>query len=412
MLSLQILRWCLLGTEILLAGPTLYLCILAVTATLIPQKRRTEKTQLSSTLEPMQLNFAILIPAHNEEVLLGPLLESLSKLAYPKNHYSVHVVADNCTDRTVAVAHSTGWVHVYERFDKVKRSKGYALEWLLQKLEEDELIYDAYLIFDADSIVEPNFLQSMAKELAQGAQALQGRYNVLNISESPSTILRWIALTLMNHMRPLARTCLGFSSRLTGNGMCFSRALLERCPWRVYGLSEDYQYYLTLIQRGERIHYVPDALVDSHMPPTFAETRTQDIRWESGYLLKMEAWQTIWQLLKVGLRLRNGDCFDAIAELLTPPLSLMATLCVFVLALSLLLWSPLALLFSLLLISGLVCHVGSALYLLRPPLAVYKVLLLYAPRFALWKLWVIFVLKWRKKHNTEWVRTTRPVSLK
>src|SRR5436305_15075757 len=107
MLSLQILKWCLLGTEVLLAGPTRYLCILAITATLVTQKRRTEKTPLSSPLEPMQLNFAILIPAHNEEVLLGPLLESLSKLAYPKDHYSVHVVADNCTDSTADVARST-----------------------------------------------------------------------------------------------------------------------------------------------------------------------------------------------------------------------------------------------------------------------------------------------------------------
>src|SRR5437763_9653584 len=134
MLSLQILRWCLLGMEVLLAGPTLYLCTLAITATLITPKRKTEKTQLSSPLEPMQFNFAILIPAHNEEVLLGPLLESLYQLAYPKDRYSVYVVSDNCTDSTASVARSTGWVHVYERFHNVKRSKGYALEWLLHKL--------------------------------------------------------------------------------------------------------------------------------------------------------------------------------------------------------------------------------------------------------------------------------------
>ena len=82
-------------------------------------------------------------------------------------------MADNCTDRTAEIVRATGWVRVYERFDETKRGKGYALNWLLQQLEEDQLIHDAYVVLDADSVVVPTFLQSMAKELAQGAQALQ-----------------------------------------------------------------------------------------------------------------------------------------------------------------------------------------------------------------------------------------------
>ena len=104
--------------------------------------------------------------------MLGNLLESLSELAYPKDQYTVYVVADNCTDNTAELARETGWVQVYERFD-TKRGKGYALNWLLQKLEENQLIHDAYVILDADSVVVPTFLQSMTRELAQGAQALQ-----------------------------------------------------------------------------------------------------------------------------------------------------------------------------------------------------------------------------------------------
>ena len=114
---------------------------------------------------------------------------------------------------------------------------------------------------------------------------------MLNVSESPSTALRLIALTLINHVRPLGRNGLGASSTLTGNGMCLSRALLMRYPWQAFSIAEDYQYYLTLVQHGERVRYVPEAIVRSQMPTTFAQMRTQDIRWESS-----ERSQSTWRI--------------------------------------------------------------------------------------------------------------------
>src|SRR5260221_1050775 len=103
MAVMQVLRWLLLVAEILIAMPILYVCILSVTAILITKKRKAEKTNLSS--ESPHHNFALLVPAHNEELLLvGNLLESLSALAYPKDQYTVYVVADNCTDKTAELA--------------------------------------------------------------------------------------------------------------------------------------------------------------------------------------------------------------------------------------------------------------------------------------------------------------------
>ncbi|HZT99589.1 MAG TPA: glycosyltransferase family 2 protein [Ktedonobacteraceae bacterium] len=401
----SVIVWLLLGAETCIAAPILYVCILSITAILVTKKREIEKAKEKFASAASQYNFAILVPAHNEEDMLGNLLRSLSALAYPQNQYTIYVVADNCTDTTAEVARGFDGVRVYERFDMVKRGKGYALGWVFQKLEEAHLIHDAYVILDADSQVEPTFLQWMAKELAQGAQALQARYNVLNIAESPSTALRGIALTLNNHMRPLSRSSLGGSSTLTGNGMCFSRSLLERCPWQAFALSEDYQYYLTLVEHGERVHYVPEAVVCAHMPTTFAAMRTQDIRWEApgdGPTL----WQVTLGLLKAGMQLRSFVCFEAIVELLTPPLSLLASCCLVILIAALLLQSPLALLCSLVLIGGLVFYIGTGFYLLRPPLSIYKALL-YAPGFMVWKLWVYFVLARSKKHTSTWVRTSR-----
>jgi Glycosyltransferase like family 2 len=405
MLVLQALRWLILGIEIVIALPICYLCVVSVSAILATKKHKNE-TVTSTSIQP-HFKFAILIPAHDEIAVLGMLLESLAALKYPKDHFDVYVVADNCTDATAELARTTGWVHVYERFDQNKRGKGFALSWLIQKLNDDCLICDAFIVLDADSVVHPAFLDIMSKGLEQGAQALQAHNNVLNVTDSSSTALRWLALTLMNHVRPLGRNGLGFSSTLTGNGMCLSRSLLTRYPWQSFSLAEDYQYYLNLVKHGEKVLYMPDAIVRSEMPSTFAQMRTQDIRWESPDA-SQPAWRTAWQLLRAGVKNRDFARIEAIAELLTPPFSYLIGWCLLTLIGSLLLWSIPNMIVSLVMLGGLFCYLGTPIYLLRPPRSVITALL-HAPGFMLWKLWVILVVKRSKKHTAEWVRTGRTI---
>ena len=403
MLVLQALRWLLLSIEIVIALPIVYLCIVSVSAFLTTKKRK--DTFVVSSAVTSIASIAVLIPAHDEITVLGTLLESLAALEYPKDHFDVYVVADNCTDTTAELARTTGWVRVYERFDQNKRGKGFALNWLMQKLHEDHLFYDAYIVLDADSVVYPNFLEEMNTGLAQGNQALQAQNTVLNITDSPSTALRWLALTLMNHVRPLGRNGLGCSSTLTGNGMCLSHALLERYPWHSFSLAEDYQYYLNLVKHGEKVRYMPDAIVRSEMPSTFAHMRTQDIRWESPDK-SQPVWKTSLQLLNLGVRNRDAVRIEAIAELLTPPLSYLIGWSILALLGSLLLWSIPNVIMSLVIIGGLFFYLSAPFYLLHPPRTVMKALL-HAPGFMLWKLWVILVVKRSKKQTAEWIRTSR-----
>lgn len=402
-LMLHIFTWLLIALEVWLALPVLYLCVVSVSAVFQTKKWQ---TFLAAPINVEALStFAILIPAHNEEGILRTLLDNLSELDYPKDHYTVCVIADNCTDRTAELARATDWVKVYERFDESKRGKGYALNWMWQTLEEQQLTFDAYIILDADSVVVPTFLQSMNRELAWGARAMQACNTVLNTTDSPSTALRWLALTLMNHVRPLGRNGLGGSSTLTGNGMCLSHSLLIQYPWQAYTLSEDYQYYLTIVEHGEKVRYVPDAVVRSEMPTTFAQMRTQDIRWEASDG-NLKEWQVVLKLLRNGLQHRNYACIEAVAELLVPPLSYMVGWSLLLVVASLVVWYLPAIVLSLALLGGLACYIGTALYLLRPPRSLYRAFL-HAPGFMLWKLWVYMVLRKSKKHTSKWVRTIR-----
>ena len=133
---------------------------------------------------PGRRRFAVLVPAHNEELLIGRLLRNLHELEYPEGGFDVHVVADNCTDETATRARWLG-ARVHERFDRTARSKGHALRWLLQRVVALEEGYDAYVVLDADSVVDRNFLRAMDARLEAGSRVVQAYYCLLYTSPSP-----------------------------------------------------------------------------------------------------------------------------------------------------------------------------------------------------------------------------------
>lgn len=100
-----------------------------------------------------------MIPAHNEEMVLGDLLENLKILKYPKELYDIYVIADNCTDSTAEVAHRHG-AYVFERCNKELGGKGYAMDWAFPKIFETGRHYDAFCVFDADNLVHLDFWRS------------------------------------------------------------------------------------------------------------------------------------------------------------------------------------------------------------------------------------------------------------
>ena len=126
---------------------------------------------------------AVLVAAHNEHAVIGQLVENLQQLKYPKELYDIYVIADNCTDNTAQIAGDAGAI-VCERFDDTKKSKGYALEWMFNKLFEleqnMEKKYDAVCIFDADNLVHPNFLMEMNHHLCKCSKIIQAYLDAKN----------------------------------------------------------------------------------------------------------------------------------------------------------------------------------------------------------------------------------------
>lgn len=331
----------------------------------------------------------ILIPAHDEELLIGEVVERLHEQSYPADSYRIVVIADNCTDRTAEVARS-GDAEVLERTNPDQRGKGYALDWALRQLLATEDRIDAVLILDADSFLSSDFLAAMNAALAQGHGAIQGRYDVLNVSEGWRTRLMACALALAHYVKPLGRNALGLSDGLKGNGMCFSRATLEKVPWSGESITEDIEYTLRLVQAGIRIEFAPEAVVRAQMPTSGKQAATQRERWEGGrYALLRRAIRLFFQ----GLRARRVMVMDRAVELIIPPFVEMFALPILMLATSAL-WLRFApesgvarwmLVGWAGVLAAELIYLAGGLAVARVPAAV-ALSLLFAPFYIVWKL--------------------------
>ena len=137
--------------------------------------------------KPLKVNknhkFMAIIPAHNEETVIKNLVDSLKMQDYPKELLDIYVIADNCDDRTAQIAEEAGAI-VFKRFDETKKTKGYALNWFLGKKIEEKADYDAFCVFDADNIVDKDFIKNMNKKLCQGEVVVQGYRDIKNPTDS------------------------------------------------------------------------------------------------------------------------------------------------------------------------------------------------------------------------------------
>ena len=227
--------------------------------------------------------FMAIIPAHNEEDVVVNLIESLKHQNYPKELLDIYVIADNCTDNTAKVAKEAGAI-VYERFDTVNKTKGYALNWFLaQKIKEDAP-YDAFFIFDADNIVDKNFIKNMNKKLCQGEDVVQGYRDIKNPTDSWVTAGYALFYWTMHRFYHLARYNLGLSPLLNGTGFMVRFDVVKPNGWDTETLTEDIEFSLKRIIKGKKLGWATDAIVYDEQPVGFKQSWSQRSRWTVGHI--------------------------------------------------------------------------------------------------------------------------------
>ncbi|HEX9060570.1 MAG TPA: glycosyltransferase family 2 protein [Clostridia bacterium] len=229
-----------------------------------------------------KFKFAVVIAAHNEELVIGHIIDSLSKQSYPKNLYDIFVIADNCTDKTFEIAQEHGAI-VYKRTNNNERGKGYALEWMFGQLYNLPEKYDAVCIFDADNLVSSNFLIEMNKRLCQGHKVVQGYIDSKNPYDSWITCSYSIAFWLSNRIFQLPRHYLGLGCGLCGTGFCVSMDVLKKIGWCATCLTEDLEFTMKLSLYNIKVSWAHKAIVYDEKPLTLRQSWRQRKRWMQGH---------------------------------------------------------------------------------------------------------------------------------
>jgi cellulose synthase/poly-beta-1,6-N-acetylglucosamine synthase-like glycosyltransferase len=257
-----------------------------------------------------RMRFLVMVPAHDEEPVIGRCLEAIA--AARRERDVVLVVADRCTDATAKIARSAGAL-VLERGAGERPGRAAARQAGLERARALE--WEAVVMLDADSVVEPGFFDACERAMACGAQAVQAR-SESRPGDTVAAEASVAAFTLQGITIPRGRDRLGLSVRLRGTGMAIRRDLALGHSFHAPA-SEDLFFSLDLMLEGVRCRHVDDARLRSQGEGRWGSFGTQKLRYEAGRMSAARAF--VPRLLRRALRERDAASLEAAWWLLTPP---------------------------------------------------------------------------------------------
>lgn len=263
--------------------------------------------------------FAIIIPARNEEKVVGNLIDSLKKQNYPKDLYDIFVIPNNCNDKTEQIAMQKE-AKVIKCTIPVK-SKGDVLRYTFNYLKSSN--YNAYIIFDADNIVHPEFLGKANDAVLDGYNIAQGYRESKNPEDSwisnCYSLHYWIQNIFLNKVRMNAN----WSSFINGTGVIISKDFIEKHGYNVETMTEDIELSVQCALKKEKIAFVQEAITYDEQVTSLKDSLKQRLRWSIG---------TIQCLMRYGKKLIKVKSITSVDMLffLLAPLAQVAGILVFI----------------------------------------------------------------------------------
>ncbi len=252
-----------------------FLASLAVSFITFFRKRR----QLHS--DHKQYHYVVLIPARNEETVIGDLLDSLNKQDYPKDKIDICVLINNCTDSTKAIAERSG-AFVLDCGNTV-HNKADALNIAFAHYRNDENI-DAYIVFDADNIVDKDFLFQVNRLYSSGARVIQGkRYGDPHQTSLVSGFYR-IYYAMQNTFYNDSRKESDLSASINGSGWLVDKKTIDAIGFDCRTIAEDFEFELICALKDVPIYYCNLAKTSDSFPDDLAVSLKQRIRWSAGMI--------------------------------------------------------------------------------------------------------------------------------
>lgn len=237
------------------------------------------RSKIKVTETKPKTKFAILIAARNEARVIGNLVESLNKQDYPDKFYDVYTCVNNCTDNTLEVAKKAK-SKIIDVKKKVK-SKGEVLLYAFDELKNKD--YDAYIVFDADNVVDSKFLSIMDNYYQSGYKFVQGRKDSSNIEANWISASYSLFYYMQNIFYNRARTRANMSATINGTGFMADKKFLEE-KFKPVTITEDIELSLICVLNDKKVVYADEAITYDEQPLEFKTSWKQRARWSFGIM--------------------------------------------------------------------------------------------------------------------------------
>jgi len=305
-----------LETVLILANVTLALPVtvlfLQVLASLLPARP-------GEFLRGPRPRVAVLIPAHNEQLVIGKTLQSVVRQLHAGDR--LVVVADNCSDRTAEIACHQG-AEVAIRSDVRNRGKGFALDHGLTFLDRTGAP-EVVIFLDADCELGEGCIHRLALWSAHYRRPVQAAYLMTRPDrQRRAAAMVCFAWTVKDFVRPLGWHRLSLPCQLAGSGMAFPWDVARTADLASGHLVEDLKQGLDLALAGKFPLFCPDAVVSSEVAPGGQPSASQRARWEHGTIAT--ALEYLPRLLKRLCRKPSLSLLAMALDVSVPPLALLA----------------------------------------------------------------------------------------
>ena len=229
--------------------------------------------------------FAILIAARNESRVIGNIFKSLKEQTYDNDYFDVWAIVESEDDPTCQIALDNGYHYfVRDRMAPDRKTKGFALQECIDYFKRENISYDAYMIFDADNVVAPNYVETMNDLRQTGVKVGLGYRNFTNANQNWLTVGGAVLFDYMNQITSRGRTYLFHKATLMGTGYFVDSDLIDEAGgWIFTGMTEDIQLTSFCYYNDVYMRYYPLVFFYDEMAPDYKSVHLQHLRWLYGY---------------------------------------------------------------------------------------------------------------------------------
>lgn len=237
-------------------------------------------------LKPKKYNnkkrYCILIPARYESKVINNLLLSITKQTTKINPKDIYIIVESIKDKTVDIAKQYNMNIILRENLSLKR-KGYALNDAVTYILKKQIHYDAYFIFDADNILDKDFIKNMEKSINEGYDIGIGYRNTKN-SNTLVSASSALTFSMINTMLNERKNKYHNNLTISGTGYYIKGSIIEEWnSFPFHSLTEDYELTLYAILNNLTTTYNKKAIFYDEQPDNFNVSLKQRTRWVKGY---------------------------------------------------------------------------------------------------------------------------------